>query len=222
MKMRRWLFFFGVVLPFLSFSQMASIELEARAVPVPATRDTVVDKWNASQPMYTKLSGQGRDFIYWVNYCRRDPAGFWDKVVTPNLRAFPPLNGPEARSLREDLVRTGPLPMFALSDALTRTAQLHASDIASKKAAPGHTSTDGTDFGTRMRKAGIRHCANENISVSSQGSLLAVLLLYLDIGLPNLGHRKSLLNPTLVETGVGTAAYGRDQTFLVQDLSCAQ
>jgi hypothetical protein len=220
--MRKWLIIFSFLIPLLSFSQMASIELEARPVPIPAERDSIVDKWNESQPGYHNLSNQARDYFYWINYCRRNPEGFWDNVITPNLRVFPSLNSREAKSLKQDLLTTGPLPMFALNNSLVRTAQLHASDIALNRAAPSHTSTDGTDFGSRMKKAGIKYCANENISVSSQGSLLAVLLLYLDIGLPNLGHRKSLLNPSLVETGIGASPYGRDQVFIVQDLSCSQ
>jgi uncharacterized protein YkwD len=116
----------------------------------------------------------------------------------------------------------GALPMFALSDKLTRTAQSHAYDISGKRAAPSHTSTNGTEFGERMKKAGIKYCASENISVSSQSPLLAVLLLYLDIGLSDLGHRKTLLNPNLLETGIGVASYGNNQLFLVQDLSCLQ
>ena len=78
------------------------------------------------------------------------------------------------------------------------------------------------DFGTRMKQAGIKYCANENISLSSQSVLLSVLLLYLDIGLPGLGHRKALLDPSLREIGVGSALYGKDQYFLVQDLACSQ
>lgn len=218
---RRLLPFF-LFMPLISFSQMSSIELVAKPVPVPATRDAAVEKWNRSQPSYKELSSEALDFLYWVNYCRRNPTGFWDSVVSPILRVFPPLDVAEAKSLKADLVKTGPLPMFALNNALIKTAQLHALDISVKKAPPSHTSTNGTDFGARMKSAGIKYCANENIAISSQGSLIAVLLLYLDIGLPNLGHRKSLLNPTLVETGVGTAQYGSDQFFLVQDLSCAQ
>ena len=220
--MVRRLLLFSLFLPLISFAQMSSIELVARPVPVPAGRDSVVEKWNWSQPSFKELTSQARDFLYWVNYCRRNPAGFWDSVISPILKVFPPLNVSEAKSLQADLLKTGPLPMFALNHSLIKTAQSHAFDISAKKAQPSHTSTNGTDFGARMKSAGIKYCANENIAISSQGSLIAVLLLYLDIGLPNLGHRKSLLNPTLLETGVGSAPYGNDQYFLVQDLSCSQ
>jgi hypothetical protein len=220
--MLKWLFFLSFLIPAVSFSQMASIELRPRPVAQPATRDAVVEKWNQSQPGYNALSVQAREYLYWVNYCRRNPEAFWDSVIAPNLIVFPPLDGEEAASLRKDLNKSGPLPMLALNNSLIKTAQYHASDIATKNAAPSHTSTDGTDFSSRMKKAGIKYCANENISITSHGSLIAVLLLYLDIGLPSQGHRKTLLNPTLVETGIGSAPYGKEQFFLVQDLSCSQ
>jgi len=37
-----------------------------------------------------------------------------------------------------------------------------------------------------------------------------------------LGHRKALLDRNLCEIGVGSALYGMDQYFLVQDLACRQ
>lgn len=222
--MCRLLVFCFFFIPLFSFSQFSTIELEVRPIPEPVTRDTAVDSWNQSLPAFKKLSTQSKEFLYWINYFRSSPEKFWDSVISPVLLIFPPLNTAESKSLRTDLIKTGKLPMFSLSEALINTAQLHASDISHKKAAPSHTSTDGTDFGSRMKRAGIKDCANENISVGNQSVLLSVLLLYLDIGLPNLGHRKSLLNPIFVETGIGSAPYGKDknQFFLVQDLACLQ
>lgn len=222
--MHRLLILYFFFLPFISFSQLAMIELEAKPVPEPHTRNTAVENWNRSQPAYKNLSAEARDFLYWVNFCRTKPESFWDSVISPVLLVFPTLNKAEAKSLQADLIKTGSLPMFYLNEALIKTAQLHASDISQKKALPSHISTDGTDFGSRMNRAGIKYCANENISISSQSILLSVLLLYLDIGLPNLGHRKALLNPSLVETGIGAAPYGKEmsQLFLVQDLACLQ
>lgn len=211
-------------IPFFSFSQFSTIELEVRTTPEPLLRDSAVMSWNQSQNGYSKLSPQAKDFLYWVNYARSNPKAFWDSAVVPVLKVFPPLNKPETLSLKQDLMKAGELPMFILNESLINTAQKHATDIASKNAAPSHNSTDGSDFGSRIKRANIKRCANENISVSSQSVLLSVLLLYLDIGLPDLGHRKSLLNPSLVETGIGTHPYGKDKDrfFIVQDLACSQ
>lgn len=220
--MVKFLLIFLLLLPFISFSQLSMIELEERTIPEPQTRELAVDQWNQLQPGFDKLPAQAQEQLYWTNYARNDPQKFWDNVVTPVLAIFPPLNKSEARGLKADLAKTGKLPMFALNTILINTAQAHASDIAYKKAPLSHNSTNGIDFGTRMKQAGIKYCANENIFLSSQSVLLSVLLLYLDIGLPGLGHRKALLDPSLREIGVGSALYGKDQYFLVQDLACSQ
>jgi hypothetical protein len=220
--MRRLFILILLAFPFISFSQMASIELVVRPIPLPVTLDTAVVRFNESQPAYQALSEASKDFYYFVNLGRSNPQKFWDSIIRPILRTFPNLKGPESESLYADMMRSGPLEMFSLNQSLIRTAQLHASDIAAKHAPPSHTSTNGTDFSTRMRQIAIKACANENIAVSSQSTILSVLLLYLDIGLPEKGHRKALLDTKLKETGVGSAPYGKDQTFFVQDLACAQ
>jgi len=220
--MYKFLVILLLALPLFSHSQMSRIELDSKTVPEPINRDTEVDNWNLSQPGYQKLPEEAKQLLYWTNYCRNNPQKFWDSVVVPVLIVFPPLNTSETHSLKADLLYTGRLPMFSLNKVLVKTAQLHASDISRKKSPLGHNSTDGTDFGTRMKRAGIKTCANENISLSSQSVLLSVLLLYLDIKLPGLGHRKALLDRNLCEIGVGSALYGVDQYFLVQDLGCRQ
>ena len=220
--MRKSLAFLFFLIPLFSFSQLSVVELEAKQVPEPLTRDAVVDRWNLSQPGYPLLSKESKDLLYWTNYSRNNPKQFWDSAVVPILTLFPSLNKQEARSLELMLGRIGQLPMFTLNAQLVKTAQAHAADIAGKNVRPSHTSTNGADFGTRMKLAGIRRCANENISLSSQSILLSVVLLYLDIGLPELGHRKTLLDANLREIGVGSALYGKDQWFLVQDFACQQ
>lgn len=213
------LFFFA---PLLSNGQMSRVKLIVKAVPQPVSREDAVTGWNAVQPGYQELNEDSKAFLYWVNFCRSNPGRFWDSAVIPVLKAFPTLKGPESESLHKDLLETGPLPMFVLNTKLNAAAQSHATDIGSKSSTPGHNGSDGTDFGTRMKKAGIRYCASENVSIGSQGALLSVLLLYLDIGLPEKGHRKALLNARHKETGIGAAPYGKDQVFYVQDLSCSQ
>lgn len=220
--MLRTLFLFCCFSPFLSFSQISMIELPEKQVPEPFERDDAVDTWNLSQPGYLRLSTQAQTFLYWTNYCRNNPKNFLDSVVDPILAAFPVLNKREASSLRVDLLKKGPLPMFFLNETLTKTAQLHSSDIARKKSPISHNSTNGTGFGSRMKQVGIQNCASENISLSSQSVLLSLVLLYLDIGLPDLGHRKALTDPNLREIGIGAALYGKDQYFLVQDIACSQ
>lgn len=211
-----------LVFPLLTNAQIGFVELENKKTPEPSVRDTAVDRWNASQPGYNQLPRQAKEMLYWTNYARRNPEKFWSDVVTPILAAFPVLNKTEAKSLKEDLYKAGPLPMFSLNALLLATSQAHADDIGKNHAPLSHHSTDGTDFGVRMKRANIKYCANENISLCSQSVLLSTVLLYLDIGLADKGHRKALLDAGLREIGIGSALYDKDQYFLVQDFACSQ
>ena len=208
--------------PFIVNAQMSTVELVVKPVPKPITRDTATDNWNIAQPEYRNLTAGAKDVLYWTNYCRRQPMKFWDSVVVPILKAFPNLEGPESQSLKAAFQSTGSLPMFSLNTQLIKTAQNHAYDICKKPSPPSHTSVDGTSFGSRMKQAGIHNCASENMSLGNQDPLLSVVLLYLDIGLPDMGHRKSLLNPELLEMGIGYAKYDKGRFFIVQDFACKQ
>lgn len=214
--------FFLLLIPSLVFCQLSMIELEVKPIPEPYTKDSIVEKWNLAQPGYQQLPQQAKEMLYWTNFCRYNPKKCWDSALAPVIKLYTKLNSTEAKSLEMDLIHIGSLPMFKLNPVLIRTARLHAADISEKGVMPSHNSTNGTEFGRRMQLAGILSCANENISLCSQSILLSVVLLYLDIGLPGLGHRRALLDPYLREIGIGSALYGKDQYFLVQDFACAQ
>lgn len=207
---------------FFSYAQLSRVELEVRPVPKPIVRDSIVDQWNHSFPIYQSLVPELQDLLYWTNYSRIQPKRFWDSVLVPILKQFPDLNGVESKSLEADLLATKPLPMFKLNEVLVKTAQDHCDDMALNNADPSHTSTNGRTFQERMRLARIKNCANENLSVGSHNVLISLVLLYLDIRLPEMGHRKTLLNPNLTEIGIGYAMYNKDQFFMVQDFACSQ
>ena len=209
--------------PFTLSAQLNSVQLEAKPVPKPVIKDTMVSNWNARQVGYNTMSQQGKDFLYWTNYSRVNPKRFWDSVLVPVLKAFPNLQSSYSQSLKADLYNSPGLPVFKLNPTLIKTSQFHASDIGLKKAQPGHTSTDGKTFVDRVKGAGIIRCAGENISLGDVDPLMSLVLLYIDYGLPELGHRKTLLNATYVETGIGVSPYGdTGSTFIVEDFACTQ
>jgi hypothetical protein len=212
-----------LLLPVMLFAQLKNITLEDREIPKPAMQDSLISNFNSTQAAYTKLNDKGREFLYWVNYSRANPKRFWDSVVQPIVDAFPTLKGSYTESLKADLYASPSLPLLKLNDKLLFTAQSHASDIGLKKAPPSHNSTDGRTFTDRVRAAGIESCWGENIFLGSVDPVMSLVLLYIDYDLVSLGHRKSLLNPEYVETGIGISPYGdTDDIFIVQDFACAQ
>lgn len=215
------LFLLLLLLPFAAFSQSV-VTLEQKEIKFNLSRDTQVDAWDASFKSYNQLSNEEKEIFYWTNYSRKSPQRFWDSVMVPILAAFPQLKGKFASSLKSDLAGTAALPLLSLNDTLIFTAKSHALDIGRKTANVSHTSTDGTSFSTRLQNAGIRNCGSENMSLGNGDILISLAMLYLDYGLENLGHRKTLLNPEYVYIGIGATAYSREQLFYVQDFACNQ
>ncbi len=68
----------------------------------------------------------------------------------------------------------------------------------------------------------VKRCAGENISFGPDNAVLMLVLLYIDEGVPDLGHRKTLLNPSFVEMGIGVGAYPDNKVMVVQDFACDQ
>jgi hypothetical protein len=222
MRIVGFCFMFIVAMPLAYSQESSTVTLDVKPVPQPIWRDSTVDRWNKSFPAYYKLPKEAQELLYWTNLSRINPRRFWDSVVAPIIKTFPNLDGSYAVSLRTTLYNTEPLPLFRLNDTLIRLAQGHALDISGKKAKTGHNSSNGETFSNRIKKSGIRYCSAENTSLSGLGVVMAINLLYLDIGLPNLGHRNTLLNPNYTEIGIGSAKYSSTHYFLVQDFACAQ
>ena len=211
-----------VLLPLFGSSQLTTIWLKDKTVPLPTSVDSAVIFWNSQQPDYSKLSEPVKEWYYWTNYARKNPRLFWDSAAAPIIKAFPELSGKYSASLKEELYKGAPLPLFSLNPILIRTAQSHATDIAISNSKPSHNSSNGDDFAFRMKRAGIIHCAAENISLGNHSILLSLVLLFLDIDLPALGHRKNLLNPSFSDLGIGVSVFKDSSLFSVQDFSCPQ
>lgn len=210
-----------LTIPVAATSQSVVV-LEQRKINFNLSIDDEVETWNRSFSTYSYLSKEEKEIFYWTNYSRKNPARFWDSVMIPILATFPQLRGKFASSLRADLFAAGPLPLLALNDTLNQSARGHALDIGMKTSTISHTSTDGTSFSSRLQRLGVRNCGSENMSLGSGDVLMSIAMLYLDHGLENLGHRKTLLNKEYIYMGIGATRYGTDQLFFVQDFACDQ
>lgn len=217
-----FLLFFLLLLLGNSRAQVSTVSLPVKPIPEPRLLNTNILNYCNSQPQYQSLSYESKMLFYYTNFSRTQPQLFWDSLVVPLLVLFPELKGKEAATTASIFQQNKSLPLFKLNTQLIACAKSHANDLAKHQALVSHQSSDGKSFADRIRLAGIRHCANENIAMANQSVLLSLVLLYLDIGLKDPGHRKALLNPVLVEMGIGSANYDNDQVVMVQDMSCSQ
>ncbi|HJV19935.1 MAG TPA: CAP domain-containing protein [Sediminibacterium sp.] len=174
-------------------------------------------------PVYNKASRLEKDLIYWTNYSRLFPTYFRDSALIPFIESQPGLqNNHYTNSLIRSLDQNQVLPFLVPDTQFTRVAANHAADIHQNKGRISHHSSDGTSFANRMRKAGIAQCAAENISSGKDDALVALILLYLDIGLPDLGHRKNLFNAAFTQIGVSVVRLPGGQHLMVQEMGCSK
>ncbi|WP_207497197.1 CAP domain-containing protein [Aridibaculum aurantiacum] len=217
------LFFLLLLAPVLSFGQHFSTStIEVRAMPNMPARDLGIEAFLYSFPETKSMPADVREWFYWTNFSRSKPRVFWDSVVAPILSTHPNLRTSYAASLKKDLYATGPLEMLKPNAILSSLAQAHANELKKRNAPPSHTSPSGATFQDRMVKGGIEKCAGENISFGPSNTILALVFLYIDEGIPDLGHRKSLLNSSYKEMGVGISAYNNGSFMVIQDFSCLQ
>ena len=152
---------------------------------------------------------------------RKNPAGFSETVVKEFLVQFPEANSAESRSLITDLSHTkAPLPFLLPDEGLMRMAKAHASDLKSRGGIISHQSSSGESFVDRIKEIGGYRCGAENVYVGTPQALDALILLLIDKGVRDKGHRKNLLDQNFTLMGASFVETGKGKAILVQDFGC--
>jgi len=198
------------------------MSFEEKPLPAFSVKDVAVLQFCINQPGYKQLDKTEKEFYYLVNYSRSHPEEFFENVITPIVVLYPQLKGDFFTSLKADLSKADSLPLLTLNEGLVQMAKNHSRDITSNSNKPSHTSTNGDSFIERFKKNGLKKCGGENISYGSDNPAFLLTLLYLDVGVPSLGHRKALMNPNFTETGIGSSFFKNGSIFLVEDFACSQ
>lgn len=212
-----------LILPIAAYSQhFGTTTLAVKTLPALPSRNKEIDNLLTKDSLYNSLGTSIKEWFYWTNYSRNTPKKFWDSVVAPILTLYPDFRNSYTSSLEKDLNNAPSLPFLKPNKKLLLTSGSLARELAVQNASPSHTSPSGATFGERMKANGIIECAGENISFGPSNPLLMLVLLYIDQGVPQLGHRHSLLNPAFTEMGVGTAVYTDKNSVFIQDFACSQ
>jgi len=212
---------FLLLFPLLSVAQhVGQTRLEIRDLPTPPVRAKNIDEF--IKPYLPGLNAFQQEWFYWTNYSRENPKRFWDSVVSPILNIYPAFRNNYTKSLKEDLYKANTLPFVKPNADLAKVAQVLAAALSKNTSGPSHTSPSGQTFEDRMKSISIKKCAGENISFGAPNSLLMLVLLYVDEGVPDVGHRKTLLNPLFEEMGIGFSVYPDNRYMVVQDFACSQ
>ena len=204
----------------LSFSQ-GVIVLQDKPFVYKPVRDTAI--WNrlVSSQGFANLSAIEQDFFYWTNLMRKNPWLFGETVLQEFLKQFPEANSTDSRSLTAELKRAQTnLPFLEPDHGLFVMASTHATDLKGRKGVISHQSSTGKDFVQRIKEAGKYRCGAENVFVGTPEALEALILLLIDKGVKDKGHRKNLLDPTFTLMGASFKEIDNKKAILVQDFGC--
>lgn len=208
-----------------SFAQYANYSYLFKPEPeIKIARDEDISRSIALQTTKTQLNDQEEELLYWMDFARKYPKRFYDEVVYPYIKTYPELMKQKkyAESLKNDLYNSNPLSLFVVDEKLIAMAKEHAIDVREhNNPSIAHSSSAGLSFQDRAKKFGLSICAAENLSYGASSVLMQLVLLYLDVNMPNLGHRKNLLNPLYSNIGIALIGLENNGIFFVQDFSCA-
>lgn len=218
-------FLLSLLLLLFCFTTMCSaqgvIVLQDKPFVYKPVRDTAV--WNrlVSSQGFAGLSEMEQDFFYWTNLMRKNPGQFSEYALQEFLRQFPEANSIDSRSLTADLKRVQTnLPFLNPDQGLFVMASTHATDLKGRNGIISHQSSTGKDFVQRIKEAGKYRCGAENVFVGTPEALEALILLLIDKGVKDKGHRKNLLDPTFTLMGASFKEMNNKKAVLVQDFGC--
>lgn len=165
------------------------------------------------------LTEDEREVIKWLNYIRAYPQEFSEKVLTPYVENKELKKSKYLNSLYKDLSKIPGMELLTPSKGLTKAAKYHASDMG-KSGNAGHTSTSGWGMQERIEKF-VRWevTIGENCAYGLYSPLDIVMGLLIDEGVPDLGHRKNILNPDYKVIGVSIKPHKDYGTNCVQDFA---
>lgn len=196
-----------------------SISMSDNVVSYNLPVDRVLIKTISASLGFNTLSKDEQEVVYYMDYARINPKVFLEKAINAFLKGHPEVKSSYTKSLQKLFEDLAPLQLIYPDSTISHVSKLHANDLQVHNSI-SHTSTNGTSFKDRVSGV-LKGCGSEAIHASSRFTPLeAVLMLLFDINVPDLGHRKSLLNVNFTKAGFGVALANQGNSILVIDFSC--
>lgn len=147
------------------------------------------------------LTKNEKEVIYYINLLRINPALFAQTYLKTYLDSTNTAPSDNILSLQQDLANTKPMPVLKPQFDLFEEAKKHAIDMG-KAGKIGHVSSLGETYELRTLGLTKRYqIVRENCQYGYNNALAIVIDLLIDEGIPELSHRKALLNDHLLFIG---------------------
>ncbi len=152
------------------------------------------------------LTETEKEVVLMLNMIRHDGTQFWISIAEPYIRIHGIAPSRYTRSLEKDLTSSGKLPVLQPNKTLYDVARRHA--VASgKEGKLGHTSSAGT-FEQRLKPLiGEFNYLLENSDYGSSEAIDILMNLMIDDGIPDVGHRKNILNEKIDAVGIAISPH---------------
>lgn len=152
------------------------------------------------------LTDEEKEVILMINMIRHDGTKFWNSQAEPYIKSSEISPSRYTRSLEKDLKASSGLTILQPNKTLFEAARKHA--VASgKEGQLGHTSSAGT-FEQRLRPlTGEFNYLLENSDYGSSEAIDIIMNLMIDEGIPDVGHRKNIMNDKIDVVGVAIAPH---------------
>jgi uncharacterized protein YkwD len=186
------------------------------------------------QPPRDRYDSLAVSIIAELNRLRRDPPGYarYLQALLPNFGGTL-LHRPGRPGLRTDegaraveeaarvLRQTRAMGLLRSSPGLSHAARDHVRDQG-PTGALGHRGTDSSTPAGRMSRYGRwEAAAGESIAVGSNPAREVVLQLLIDDGVPDRGHRKTLLDPEYRTAGAACGPHREYEQICVIDFAAS-
>lgn len=221
---KRFTVSFIVSLCFLCSAQsQGSIVISQQEFVYNVEKDSSIENKLALLPGYKNLSKVEKETIYWMNFVRLRPKDFSDLIIKPFLKQFPEAKSSYSNSLIKTLEQMNRVQFITPQVQLNLLAMSHSSDLGKTGSSISHSSSRGESFQERMNKAGVTDCIAENVYEGREQALQSIIFLLIDKGVPNVGHRKNILDDNMHSVGISFYPIkGKNGYFYqVQNFSCA-
>lgn len=215
---KTFILFLSLGIGFIAKSQ-GTIRMEDKVISYSLPADTGLQRILGQSADYKKLNDSDKQVAYYLNYARRNPQLFLERAINVFANNHPEVKSSYVGSLQSLFKTLQPLEVIMPDARISSISMSHAVDLQTHKTI-SHNSSDGRSFQDRVSSV-IKMCGSEAIHASQRYTPLeAVLGLLFDFNVPDLGHRKALLNAKFAKAGFGSAIVLNGYSVLVIDFSC--
>ena len=165
------------------------------------------------------MSEEEKKVVFYINLCRINPPLFAETYLNDYLKNNDIKKDKAVKELIEELEKTYSKQLLYPNELLTSVARKQALDMGTT-GRTGHNASDGTTFHERIADLATKfQGVNENANYGQKQAEDIVIDLLIDRDVPNVGHRRNILDEDMKFIGVAIEPHKKWEFNCVQDFA---